>query len=95
MRSTCDNNRHATCIELGALPLVEGGGAKHSPLGSGVGLPQRGEIGGVTGIVDKKMGFSHFEKVKNEKQILSRWSPIVWNMGNPKKKFPALYLKPR
>ena len=30
-------------------------GAKHSPLGSGVGLPRRGETGGVTRIVDKML----------------------------------------
>ena len=55
------------------LPLQEGvpqvleHGAKHSPLGSGVGLPRRDEIGGVTSIVDKKLVFRslNYQKIRS------------------------------
>ena len=61
-------------------------GAKHSPLGSGVGLPRRGKTGGVTGIVDKKLVFL-FKICQNWPQFkMSTWFRILWSMRNSKKK---------
>ena len=56
-------------------------------------MPQRGETGGVTGIVDKKMVFVIFEKAKVNKSLRSRMVPYTLKHEESEKKVQELHLE--